>query len=112
MLRFSQRIDMAQKKRKMNPKSLANLKQTGRSKVYGEAKKGHQVSVTPAGWNGFRSIAEQLEISASELIERFGRGQLVVVIAELPIAELRERLGGEQAIILGPKSSDKENGDS
>lgn len=87
------------------------MKQTGRTTVYGEAKKGHQVTVTPAGWNGIRSIAEQLEISASELIEQLGRGQLVVVIAELPISELRERLGGEQAIIVGPKISDKENGD-
>jgi hypothetical protein len=43
---------------------------------YETKKKSHNVRVTDTGWQGFRQAAETLGLSASELIERIGRGTL------------------------------------
>ncbi len=98
---------MSAKQRKINPKSLENLTHEGRPPAYDEPKEGHQVSVTTTGWAGFRSIADQLDISVSELIERFGRGQLVAVMTEVSLAELREHLGQRQIVVLGANRKEK-----
>lgn len=92
-------------KRKFNPKSLENLTHEGRPQAYDEAKQGHRVTVTPTGWEGFRSIAEQLDISVSELIERFGRGQLIAASSDVSASNLMECLGSGQIIILRAKPS-------
>lgn len=55
-------------------KSLANLR--SRSPVYGEAKSKRQPLVTDEGWEGFKALAAAHGLSASELIERLGRGTL------------------------------------
>lgn len=57
-----------------NPRSLANLRP--RSPVYGEAKSKRQPLVTDEGWEGFKALAATHGLSASELIERLGRGTL------------------------------------
>ncbi|MEY3299311.1 MAG: hypothetical protein RLZZ597_2571 [Cyanobacteriota bacterium] len=57
-----------------NPRSLANLRP--RSPVYGEAKSKRQPLVTDEGWEGFKALAAAHGLSASELIERLGRGTL------------------------------------
>ena len=60
----------------MNSKSLANLRP--RQTTYSEAKKSRDVTVTQPGWDGFKSLAASLDLSASELIERLGRGFMVL----------------------------------
>ena len=55
-----------------NPRSRQNLKP--REMYYAEPKTRHEVAVTPEGWQGFKSLAAARDVSASELIERLGRG--------------------------------------
>ena len=57
-----------------NPRSKQNLQP--REAVYGEAKKRHEITVTPEGWHGFQAMAAARGLSCSELIERLGRGSL------------------------------------
>lgn len=99
---------MAAKSRKFNPKSLENLTHEGRPPAYDEPKEGHSVSVTATGWMGFCSIADQLDISVSELIERFGRGQLVAVLTEVSLAELRQQISQRQIVVIGASQKGKE----
>ena len=55
-----------------NVRSRENLKP--RELYYEEKKKPHEVTVTAAGWDGFKGLASERGLSASELIERLGRG--------------------------------------
>jgi hypothetical protein len=55
---------------------LANLRP--RSPVYGEAKSKRQPLVTDKGWDGFKALAASHGLSASELIERIGRGTVTL----------------------------------
>lgn len=59
-----------------HPHSKENLKP--RETMYEENKKRRYVMATDPGWEGFKAIAKELGISASELIERIGRGILRV----------------------------------
>ncbi|MGF1520908.1 MAG: hypothetical protein ACFBSF_01135 [Leptolyngbyaceae cyanobacterium] len=59
-----------------HPHSQDNLRP--RERFYDEVKKSREITVTPTGWAGFKAIAQGLELSASELVERIGRGVLVV----------------------------------
>jgi len=57
-----------------HPHSQDNLQP--REPIYGEAKKRREVMVTPAGWDGFKALATSMDLSASELVERLGRGTI------------------------------------
>ena len=59
-----------------HPHSQGNLQP--RETIYGEAKKRREVMVTAAGWDGFKALATKMELSASELVERLGRGTIPV----------------------------------
>ncbi|QQE67469.1 hypothetical protein GFS31_41820 (plasmid) [Leptolyngbya sp. BL0902] len=59
-----------------NPRSRDNLKP--RKRYYEEAKKRHEVMVTPEGWDGFKALATAHGLSASELIEQLGRGLIEI----------------------------------
>lgn len=73
-------VAMARKKSEYspgeNPRSQENLQP--RQTIYDEAKKSREITVTPIGWDGFKAIAKDMGLSASELVERIGRGVLVV----------------------------------
>lgn len=73
-----------------NPKSLKNLEKRGRTPVYDEHKKRREVIVTETGWEGFKQLAKDVGLSASELIERLGRGTV-------QLAEYSERDKGKDA---------------
>lgn len=42
----------------------------------------HVVSITDEAWNGVQSLAKKLGISVSELLEKVGYGQLLVIDSE------------------------------
>jgi hypothetical protein len=42
--------------------------------VHGQPKKRREVMVTDDGWEGFKALAQRLGLSASEVVERLGRG--------------------------------------
>jgi hypothetical protein len=56
--------------------SLANLRP--REPMYGEAKKRRELLATGEGWEGFKALATAHGLSASELVERLGRGTLTL----------------------------------
>ena len=63
-----------------NPNSLANLQHEGRPKHYDEAKKKREVSVTQTGWAGCKQVAAAAGCrGVSQLLERLGRGELIVI---------------------------------
>jgi len=47
-----------------------------REPIYGEAKKRREITITAAGWDGFKALAASMELSASELVDRLGRGTI------------------------------------
>ncbi len=55
----------------------------GQAEMYDELKKIVSFSITPTARTGLERLSEQLNISRSELIERIGRGLLI--IADLKI---------------------------
>ena len=57
-----------------HPHSQDNLHP--RQPLYEEAKKRKQIMVTDKGWQGFKALAEAKGLSASELAERIGRGEI------------------------------------
>jgi hypothetical protein len=57
-----------------HPHSQDNLQP--RETMYGEAKKRREVMVTATGWDGFKALAASMDLSASELVERLGRGTI------------------------------------
>lgn len=61
-----------------HPNSQQNLIHEGRPTVYGQAKKRREVMATDDGWEGFKAAAKALGFSASEMVERIGRGLLKV----------------------------------
>jgi hypothetical protein len=69
--------------RKINPKSLENLRMgqsPGRKQSYDAPKHPHGVSLTDEAWQGLHVAAQSVgTFSVSELLERLGRGQLVIV---------------------------------
>jgi hypothetical protein len=66
-------------KPKINPKSLKNLTHEGRPTVYEQKKTTHNITVTPAGWEGLQAKAHSLGYSGvSEFVEQVGRGQVHV----------------------------------
>ncbi len=80
--------------KKKSPNSLANLSREGRPTTYDEPKKLHRLTVTPTGWEGVQAIASTYGISVSQLLEKLGRKQLVVVDLE----QLEDRLDLEDAL--------------
>jgi hypothetical protein len=64
--------------RGQNPRSQKNLNREGRQPLHGEPKKDRFVRATTDGWEGFKEVAQSLGISASELVEQIGRGELIV----------------------------------
>lgn len=63
-----------------HPRSQENLQ--SRVPFYEESKRRREVLVTQTGWDGFKAIAKELKLSASELVERIGRGIVIFVPAE------------------------------
>lgn len=79
------RTEMPKKKGdKTHPNSLANLKIGGNSEHnrrptdYEQPKQRHGVLVTPRGWEGLAFLAQQVGVSVSELLERIGRGKVLI----------------------------------
>ena len=67
----------------VNPISLKNLTNSGSKQRYNEQKKRRQLSITDTGWNASKAIAkEQHQLSVLEMLEKIGRGELLVVRAE------------------------------
>jgi predicted DNA-binding ribbon-helix-helix protein len=69
-------------RRGQHPNSQANLALGGRPTTYNEAKKNRSVTVTDVGWDGLKAIARAAGLTASELIERIGRGEIEVSFEE------------------------------
>lgn len=64
----------------VNPVSLRNLTNSGSTQRYPEPKERRQLSVTKTGWNSAKAIAKkELKLSVSEMIEKIGRGELIVI---------------------------------
>lgn len=73
--------------RKMNPKSLENLKigqSPGRKTIYSKSKRRHGVTLTDDAWARLQALFNRLGVSVSELLERIGRDQLAVVEPRAP----------------------------
>ncbi|MDX2098878.1 MAG: hypothetical protein SFW36_13970 [Leptolyngbyaceae cyanobacterium bins.59] len=90
------------KRTQTNPKSLANLTHEGRPQAYDQPKERHGISVTKDGWEGFLSLAEQVGLSASELVELQGRGKinLGIKIKDLSSNEALAQLGVTPAQLM------------
>lgn len=59
-----------------NPASLQNLRP--RQPLYEESKRQRAIVLTDTGWEGFKELAQELGLSASELVEQLGRGLINV----------------------------------
>lgn len=59
-----------------SPNSLANLNRSGSKPRYDQIKKTRSISATSTGWEGFKGLADRLELSASQLVESQGRGEI------------------------------------
>ena len=69
----------------VNPKSLKNLTGTGRKPFYEQKKKKRAVDVTDRGWAGLKTLAkEEFGTSLAELLEKIGRGDLLVMQLDDP----------------------------
>jgi hypothetical protein len=65
--------------RRVSPRSLANLTRDGRPQAWGAPKRARRVTVTDEGWQGCQAAAEAAgAASVSDLLERIGRGLIVV----------------------------------
>jgi hypothetical protein len=66
-----------------HPNSLANLTyHEGRPKLFDEGKKRRNLSVTEKGWNGLKSVADELGCSSvSDFLEKLGRGEVKVKVS-------------------------------
>lgn len=63
--------------------SLKNLNRNGKPRYYKEDKKQRSISVTDIGWDATKAIAKkQFKLSVSEMLEKIGRGELLVQKAE------------------------------
>ncbi|WP_013335051.1 hypothetical protein [Gloeothece verrucosa] len=70
-----------------HPNSLANLKHEGRPLAQDEPKKNRTITVTDLGWNGARALALSLGLSSfSELVEKLGRKEILLVIPSVESA--------------------------
>ena len=70
-------------KKAVNPISLKNLNRKGTKPRYDEPKKPRRLTVTDSGWQQAKAIAKRdLGLSVSELVERIGRGELIVAVAK------------------------------
>jgi hypothetical protein len=59
--------------------SLRNLTNSGSLPRYEEGKKRRQLTVTDEGWNATKAIAKkQFKLSVSEMLEKIGRGELIL----------------------------------
>ncbi len=66
----------------MHPNSLANLNRKGRAKAFDSEKKKRFLTVTEEGWSGVLKAAETVGCSSvSDLLERLGRGNVVLSIS-------------------------------
>jgi hypothetical protein len=80
----------------VNAKSLKNLNRRGKKKIYDEDKKQRYLSVTETGWEGVLTTVKQLGFSGvSELIEKIGRNEVVVVLSEEGVAQ-KSKVGGDR----------------
>ena len=96
--------------RGQHPNSLKNLEnpiRTGRTKKYGDRKE-RKVLVSQQGWEGSLSAAKEAGCSGiSELLERLGRGEIVLEPAVVTLSgtkrpELEITGAVEQPEIVGP----------
>lgn len=72
-------------KRKINPKSLQNLRpgqSPGRTTLHESTKNRHGVSLTDEGWSGVQEAAKKYGYSVSEFLEQIGRGNLAILELE------------------------------
>lgn len=65
----------------------------------------HEVSLTDEGWEGVKSIAEQLCLSISEFLEQLGQGHLAVASPEKLVVAKTE-LTDDNQIWLDPDPYD------
>ncbi len=63
-----------------NPNSLKNLEGRGRTTVYDEYKRRHEINITDTGWAGIQELAKAMGVSASEFVEQIGRGTIEVTV--------------------------------
>ncbi|MCL1470725.1 hypothetical protein [Argonema antarcticum] len=64
----------------------------------------HVVTMTDEAWNGVQSVAKKLGISVSELLEKVGSGELVVIDSE-ELEDLFDTIDGLEGLLDA-----KENG--
>ena len=66
-----------------HPNSRENLNfRDGRKSFYDQNKTSFSLTVTPKGKEGFKEQANILGVSASELVDRIGRGKFALVPVE------------------------------
>lgn len=64
----------------INPKSLANLRNDGRTPDYDEPKKKRELTVTDTGWNSAKEIIKTAGFSSvSQFLEELGRGNAAII---------------------------------
>lgn len=71
--------------RRVNPKSLENLIHEGRPSAFDEPKQRRHLTITETGWKGTQVVARAMGCkngNVSELLEKIGRGELVVSVPE------------------------------
>lgn len=69
--------------RKVNPKSIENLLHDGRPPAFDEPKQRRHLTITETGWKGTQAMAVAVGCrGVSELLEKLGRGELVVSAPE------------------------------
>ena len=89
-----------------HPHSQANLNREGRPKDYGADKKQHYLSVTEEGWEGAQAAVKAAGLkSVSDLIEKLGRDQLVIVDEHLVDMHSRVEYSPQDRILISDLQS-------
>ena len=73
-------------------------------KISTNFKNRHVVTIADEAWNGVQSVAKKLGISVSELLEKVGYGELVVIDSE-ELEDLFDTIDGLEGLLDA-----KENG--
>lgn len=70
--------------RTLHPNSMANLSKGRGKPKYGEPKKDRYLSVTETGWTGLSDVLNRSNCdSVSDLLEKLGRGELLVSFSKV-----------------------------
>ena len=69
-----------------------------RQKTNNSLKNRHTVTLSDDGWEGVKNVADGLDISVSELLEKIGSGELAVLEAE-ELEDLLDTIDGLEGLL-------------